>query len=70
MKSEIKRCGGDIFLEIYPENREEETELAMIFLSDEIFVQEGLPEVEAGPSEESVNRLKKLVFRLKKKESR
>jgi len=57
MKSMIKKHGSDIFLEICPESREEETELAGIFLHDKIFVQDGLPEVETG-------RFKKLVFKL------
>ena len=57
MKSKIKKYGNEVFLEIYPESREEETELAGIFLRDKIFVQDGLPEVEVG-------KFKKLVFKL------
>jgi len=61
----IKKYGNEVFLEIYPESREEETELAGIFVTDKVFVQDGL-EVEKGSPEE-VARFKKLVFKLQKR---
>ena len=66
MKSRIKNVNGEIFLEVYPENADEETELVGIFLTDKVFVQDGLPEVEKRFPEE-VARFKKLVFKLQKK---
>jgi len=66
MKSRIRKHRNEVFLEIYPENTNEETELVGIFLTDKVFVQDGLPEVEKRFPEE-VARFKKLVFKLQKK---
>lgn len=65
MKSKIFKKENFIFLEIYPENRDEEIELVGVFLRDKVFVQDGLPKIEN-------NRFKKIVFKLQeeKKEIR
>jgi len=61
MKVTLRKQKGDVFLELLAENRDEEIEITGFFLTNKIFVQYGLPKVEAG-------RLRKLIFKLQKRE--
>jgi len=61
MKVTLKKQKGDVFLELLAENVDEEIEIAGFFLTNKIFVQYGLPKVETG-------RLRKLIFKLQKRE--